>query len=248
VAFGLVVAFELSWGNCMSNSRLVRALFFTVVQFVCLGGRADAGSISLFNTGVDSSGVPLAGGSNDPHWTIISGPGITSPAPAVVVTDQSPGSLYAQNSNSKWIWVNASGNAGINSPYTIRETFDLTGANPNTAAISGAWGADNNGMILLNGSTPVGTGTFALFDNSFSNFGSFHSFTITGGFVAGVNTLDFVVTDLANPGALNVNSLVGTVSSIPEPSAVTLMLVGGTIVLAYRRVKGNEPLGRRRGA
>jgi hypothetical protein len=205
-----------------------------------LGGWADAGSISLFNTGVDSSGVPLAGGSNDPHWTIISGPGITSPAPAVVVTNQSPFGLYAQNPDSRWIWVNASGDAAVGSSYTIRETFDLTGTIPSTATISGTWGADNNGMILLNGSTPVGTGTLSLSDANISNFSSFHSFTITGGFVAGLNTLDFVVTDTGNPGALNVNSLVGTVTSVPEPSAITLLLVGCTGVLAYRRVTGDR--------
>jgi len=231
----------------MSDCRWIRAFLFTGFLSVCLGGRADAATISLFNTGVDSSGVPLAGGSNDPHWTIISGPGITSPAPAVVVTNQIPSGLYAQNPDSRWIWVNASGDAGVGSPYTIRETFDLTGTIPSTATISGSWGADNNGMILLNGSTPVGTGTLSLSDSNVSNFSSFHSFTITGGFVAGLNTLDFVVTDTGNPGALNVNSLVGTVS-VPEPSAMTLMLVGGTIVLACRRRKGTEPLKRRRGA
>jgi len=210
-----------------------------------LVGWANADSISLFNTGVDSSGVPLAGGSDDTHWTIVSGPGVTSPAPAVVVTNQSPFGSYAQDPNSAWIWVKASGAAGINSPYTLRMTFDLTGLNPNTAMISGSWGADNNGMILLNGSTPSGTGTLSLSGTDGSNFASFHSFTITGGFVAGVNTLDFVVTDTGNPGGLNVNSLVGT-AVVPEPSAIALMLVGGTIVLASRRVKGTEPLGRRR--
>jgi hypothetical protein len=218
----------------------VRAFLLSLVQFVCLGGWAHADSISLFNTGVDSSGVPLVGGSNDPHWTIISGPGITSPAPAVVVTNQSPLGLYAQNADSTWIWENASGNASINSPYTIRETFNLTGDIPNTATISGSWGADNNGMILLNGSTPVGTGTLSLSDSNVSNFSSFHSFTITGGFVAGVNTLDFVLTDTGNPGALNVNSLIGTVSAVPEPSAIMLLLVGCTGVLAYRRVTGDR--------
>ena len=221
----------------MSDCRRVCAVLFTVVQLVCLGGRADAGAISLFNTGVDSSGVPLPGGSNDPHWTIISGPGITSPAPAVVVNNQSPFGLYAQNPNSKWIWVNASGDGGINSPYAIQETFNLTGEKLNTAMISGSWGVDNTGMILLNGSTPLGTGTLALLGNTNNNFESFHSFTITGGFVAGVNTLDFVVTDTGNPGALNVNSLVGTVSSVPEPSTITLMILGWTSMLTYRRVK-----------
>ncbi len=159
----------------------------------------STGQITLFNTGVDSSGVPLAGGSNDPHWTILSGPSGTFPAPAVVAGN--PPGDYASNSNSRWVWENASQNAGINSPYTFRETFDLTGENPNTATISGSWGVDNDGIILLNGSTPVGTGTLSLSGYG-NNWGSFHNFTITGGFVAGVNTLDFVATDTGNPGGL----------------------------------------------
>jgi hypothetical protein len=224
----------------MCDCRWVRAFLLAAVHFVCLGGWADAGAISLFNTGVNSSGVPLAGGSDDSHWTIISGPGITSPASAVVVNNQSPYGLYAQNPHSTWIWVNASGNAGINSPYTIEETFNLTGETPNTAVISGSWGADNNGMILLNGTQAKGTGTLALFDTNNNNFGSFHSFTITGGFVAGVNTLDFVVTDTGNPGALNVNSLIGTASVVPEPSTLTMLLVGWMSGLAYRRSKADE--------
>ena len=203
-----------------NRSRLDRPVVFTESTQGAIGKIGTSGSptlypidstdkVTLFNTGVDSSAMPLAGGSNDPHWTILSGPSGTFPAPALVVA--SPPGDYASNSNSRWVWENASGNAGNNSPYTFRETFDLTGDNPNTATISGAWGVDNDGMILLNGSTPVGTGALSL-SGSGDNWGSFHKFTITGGFVAGVNTLDFVATDTGNPGGLNVNSLVGTVS------------------------------------
>jgi hypothetical protein len=34
-----------------------------------------AAVILLFNTGVDATGTPLAAGTLDSHWTIISGPG-----------------------------------------------------------------------------------------------------------------------------------------------------------------------------
>jgi hypothetical protein len=36
---------------------------------------AAAAVIPLFNTGVDATGTPLAVGTLDSHWTIISGPG-----------------------------------------------------------------------------------------------------------------------------------------------------------------------------
>ena len=42
-------------------------------------------------------------------------------------------------------------------------------------------------------------GVYRLEDSN-NNFQSFHGFTITGGFVAGVNTLDFVVTDAGSLG------------------------------------------------
>jgi len=186
---------------------------------------AAAASISLFNTGVDAIGTPLSGGSSDPHWTVISGPGITTPQAAVVVNDQSPSGRYAQDPNSPWIWANASGIAGLGSPYDFRLTFDLTGLNPSTATISGSWGVDNDGSILLNGSTPMGSGALTLGGGDVrDNYSTFHNFSITGGFVSGINTLDFLATDLGVVGGLNVNSLVGTASASanPEPSSLVL--------------------------
>jgi hypothetical protein len=193
----------------------------------------DASTISLFNTGVDSSGTPLAGGTFDPHWSIISGPGITTPVEAVVLTNQHPHGNYVSSPNSQWVWANASGDAGINSPYTLQLTFDLSGFNPGAATLSGFWAADNFGSILLNGSSPIGTGTFDLPGDSSSNFNSFHAFTITGGFTAGINTLDFVITDDGNPGGLNVTNLVAT-ASVPEPSSLVLLFGGFGVVLLLR--------------
>ena len=210
---------------------LARSAALLIVIASCATRPAAAGSISLFNTGVNASGTPLPGGSSDPHWSIIAGPGITSPIPAVVLDNQQVGT-YAQSPNSAWVWVNASGVAGTNSPYTFQLTFDLTGFNPAMATISGSWGVDNDGSILLNGSTPVGSGALALDggDNA-SNYLSFHDFQITGGFVSGINTLDFLSTDLGVIGGLNVNSLVGTVSSVPEPGSLVLSGIGALGVL-----------------
>lgn len=206
-----------------------RTLILLAVIVPGVAQSAAAASISLFNTGVNATGTLLPLGSSDPHWTIISGPGITSPQAAVVVSNQEVGT-YVQNPNSLWIWVNASGVAGINSPYDFRLTFDLTGLNPSTASITGAWSVDNFGQIELNGLT-TGIGSGALQIPSNIGFTAFSSFTLNNGFVPGINTIDFLATDTGVIGAINVTTLVGsaqTSGAIPEPPS----LVQGCLVLA----------------
>jgi hypothetical protein len=202
--------------------------------------QARAG-FTLFNTGVALDGDPLSVGAIDPHWSIVAGPGITTPVPAIVVNDQHLGA-YFQDAHSQWIWVDASGfGGGSNTTYTFRLTFDLTGFDLATAKITGDWGVDNNGQILLNGSIPAipkGDGQAILKGSPTENFGQFHHFSITGGFVSGLNTLDFVVTNTDGPGALNVTNLVGTAdaatpSAVPEPASMTIFASGALCLLGY---------------
>lgn len=185
---------------------------------MCFGHQVRADMISLFNTGVDSGGTPLPGGSIDPHWSIVAGP---STGAAFVLTDQHVG-VYAQSPVSSWIWVNANGGGDVNGAnYTFRLTFFLTG-NPATASLSGSWGVDNNGLIMLNGSSAIGTGALSLTGGGAGNFITFHDFSITGGFVAGINTLDFVSENDGGPAGLNVTNVMGTV---PDAGS-TLPLLG----------------------
>ncbi|HME71173.1 MAG TPA: PEP-CTERM sorting domain-containing protein [Myxococcota bacterium] len=220
-----------------SLARHVLPLALLIMIAPVVSRPAAAHSISLFNTGVDANEIPLSGGSSDPHWSIIAGPGITNPVPAVVVNNQLNFlGTYVQSPDSRWVWADASGVAELNSPYTFQLSFDLTGFNPTTATISGSWGVDNDGSILLNGSNPVGSGALTLDGGDvLSNFTSFHSFQITGGFVSGINTLDFLATDLGAVGALNVNSLVGTVSEVPEPSTLVMVAIGAIAVAGFAR-------------
>jgi PEP-CTERM motif len=212
----------------------------------CIAPQVSAGAIVLFNTGVDSGGVALAGGSIDPHWSIVNGPGVTLPVDAFVASH--PSTLYAKSSTSGWIWLNANGSGSTHANYTFRMVFDLTGLDPTTASISGSWGVDNNGSIALNGSSAIGTGALSLTGGTVNNFELFHDFTITGGFVAGLNSLDFVAEDDANPGALNVLNLQGTATSmaVPEPGSLAMLGTGLTVLLCswWKRRDQKDNLGR----
>lgn len=193
---------------------------------------AKADLITLFNTGVDAGGNPLSGGSADPHWSIVAGPGITSPVSAVVVNNSS---FYAQSPNSSWIWRDA--NSGGVGPFTFRLEFDLTGLDASTATISGSWGVDNVGDIFVNGTAAIGTGALSLTGFTVDNFNHFHGFTITGGFVAGINTLDFVALG-DGFDALNVSNLAGTANSssaVAEPASLTMTAIGLAGLARFRR-------------
>jgi hypothetical protein len=185
---------------------------------------------------VDSAGAKLSPGSPDPHWSVISGPGIGTPTAAIAVANQNPLGLYFERSDSNWIWSNASASAVVGAPYVFELSIDLSGFDPSTATLAGFWGVDNTGRISLNGSIPVGTGTFELSQVSIATFSTGYGFTITGGFVSGFNRLSFEVTDAGNPAALNVYGLSATATPVPELSSSTLLFLGlAALVFAPRR-------------
>jgi hypothetical protein len=128
--------------------------------------------------------------------------------------------------------------------YVYTTTFDLTGLDPLTVVLTGGWATDNAGVdILLNG---VSLG-ITIPNGSES---ALTPFTISSGFVPGVNTLQFVVyNDLAGTGmlvdisgqadplfsenAVLFTSLLEPVTEVPEPG--TLLLVGGGLVGVWLR-------------
>jgi len=143
--------------------------------------------LSVFNTGVNNTGALLAPGSTDPHYKFIANPDGTGATPVVASTIPSP-PWIANGPNSQWIAPDPN-QAGARLPggnYDYQITFDLTGLDPSTAQLTGQWATDNSGAIYING---VSTG----FTTPDVGFESFSPFTISSGFISGVNKLDFVV-------------------------------------------------------
>ena len=195
-----------------------------------------ASSIPVFSTGAGLSNS----GQTDPNYKIISAPS-GAPPPGQALTTPGLGYVAAPSGTQ---WVNSWGYDNGNTPsgtYDYQTTFDLTGLNPGTAELTGFWAADDTGYILLNGVAAVGLGTVL----SDPGFRSLTAFDITGGFHAGVNTLDFMVTnDPFFPGDGIATGLLvsisGTASPTPEPSSLLLMGSGllGLAAVVRRKLMG----------
>ena len=213
------------------SSRTFVAAAAAGILFSAPGAAAAVTIPGLFNTGVDANGVALVGlnGVTDPHWVIhattISGNLVGEQA----VTFRHV--QYAANdADSRWISVNSAGGstASVDSVTTYRLTFDLTGLDHTSAAISGRWGADNEGVIVLNGvdtSAVLGGGIVT------SNFSVLHDFSLTSGFVAGLNTLDVRVTNHGSVTGVRIDTLQGSAdllptAAVPEPATWAMMILG----------------------
>ena len=199
------------------------------VGLLSVASASQAAVIDIFNTGVDSSGTPLADGTiGDPHYSLTSVPfGSTTDTRVRTSTGGYPSPYWlADNSTSAWIGPN--NDPFLNSPggyYTYETTFNLTSLNPSTALITGQWSTDNNGIrIVLNGKDTGNPGT-----SEIQLIEGYVPFTISSGFISGLNTLDFVVNNISGPTALRVE-LSGTATPVPEPSTI---LAGALLLLPF---------------
>lgn len=214
-------------------NKLIVLGAFAALAAVAPAGAAPIGT--LYNTGVDSSGVATTGNSADLHWTLAGGTAYTGatngsfPIPPWV----------PETATSRWITPTA--NAGSfpfdftsDGIYTFSQSFSLTGFQFKTASLSGVFASDNTvDSITLNGKTITGSG------GSFTSFLPFSS--TAGAFQAGTNTLTFTVRNFAypaggsNPTGLRVE-VAGTAAVVPEPATWAMLVVGfGLVGAATRR-------------
>ena len=178
----------------------------------------------LFNTGASTTG------SADNVWTIVSPPGAGQVVGPVFV----PVLWLPNTAASSWEWRTNTGQP-VGTPttplvYTFRHLFILDPSyDASTVQITGRWSTDNFGTdILVNGQSTAQTSP---------NFLAWSSFTLSSGFVSGLNVVDFVVSDVGFEGGFRVEWLTAdAASSIPEPSSWT-MLVAGVAAIGFARIR-----------
>lgn len=181
--------------------------------------------ILVFNTGVNDFGVPLPGGAVDPHWQLTVSADIHYPGPDLfVLLNSAPvliGGGTPNTSISKWIGPRADGGhlfprsdcqAGCTEAnYHYQATFDLTGLNPAMSVLSGQWSPDDSCVMFLNG-TQVASYPFI----QGVSWRVFQPFTVTTGFVPGLNTLTVVVNNHFYPNS----------NLRPNPSGLHMQIAG----------------------
>jgi hypothetical protein len=220
-----------------------------VIPLIIVGEESFLGALT--NTGISVTGALQPNGTVDPHYFAgpVSGPPSGYIAPdAVVITNQ--WAWLEVTHVSQWIaptiFADLANCPGGNFTYTNQFTLPV-GANPASASISGRWAADNGAVQMkINGHITGNTVAVPI------GFKYWTPFTINSGFVPGLNTILFVVTNQgASPSGLrveytnanvfcsncappNIISITGS-QSLQEGSTATFTVkAGGTPPLSYQ--------------
>jgi hypothetical protein len=216
----------------------VYSRWIVALAALTMASAAQAGVIPIFNTGVNAIGVPLPDGTiGDPHYSLVT-------VPAGSTTDLRVRTTAGGFPIPPWVgndaisaWIGPNNDAQVDGPvgvYDFRTTFSLAGLLPTTAFLTGQWAVDNEGVsILINGVLTVNPPPP-------TNF-TFGTFSVNGGFIAGVNTLDFLVNNDGGPIGLRVE-VTGTadaaVGATPEPGSLVLFGAGFAVLYMFRRRLG----------
>ena len=167
-------------GNPDPTWQLCKLKAATVVQPGCV-------SLTLYNTGFGAMGT-IAPHDADPNWQLIKSADPSTPGPSVYVTGQV--GLGDASPLSTWIGPKTGNYTSASGVYTYRYNIDLTGYDPATVKLTGRWAADDIGNdIIVNGVSTKQTSTTIF---------TFADFSISSGFIQGMNTIDFVTRNVPN--------------------------------------------------
>ncbi len=190
---------------------------------------ASATTTAPANTGsVDGFG-------NDINWTLSIDGGSSQPVGLAPYGGYYNGAPFT--GASAWI-----GLLGVpTSTYTYTTTFNVDAGDLAGYGVSGAFSSDNASKLFLNGSD---TGIGAAYGNGGAVPGDSYlqafTFSLNSGFVAGLNTMSFVVTNdagsvsggWANPDP---NGLRAEMQAVPEPCSMAVLGLGILGVIRRRR-------------
>lgn len=193
----------------------------------------------ILNTGLDTTGQLLEDGAEDPHYELIAAPDGWPTGPSYAVFDPPyPAWYMVEDDSAHWIGPGPSVMAPPGD-YVFQLKLDLTGYDPDTIIIMGRWAADNSGTLRLNG-VPAGMEA--------GGFNGPLPFSLSRGFVAGVNILEFRINnagDADNPAGFLVTDVeVGgmRLPTAPEPPVAMLTpQPDGRIKVSYAPVAGWKP-------
>jgi hypothetical protein len=210
---------------------LLAAASIAAAMSVAAGAHA-ATIVGLYNTGVDDSSVADVGHGADTHWTLNGGAAYTGGTNGSFPI----GPWVSDSAVSRWLTPTANAansfDPSANGFYTYATSFTLNAVQAAGAAFTGQFAADNTVYsILLNGHSLGAGGGF----NYWTGFSAASS-----DFVAGVNTLQFVVENYrqngGNPSGLDVQFLSSAAGAVPEPATWALMMSGvGLMGMSLRR-------------
>lgn len=213
----------------MKSQRIVKGTRITLAlaaTTMCSVAQSTIQVPGLYNTGVNDSGAVLPQLSLEQHYTVSGPVSVAYVVPPVY--DPVRGWAWAEApAGSAWIGPNSTTNTASPDPvglYYYSLQFDLAGFDPAKVQISGSWMTDNSASLYLNGND---TG----FTKNAFGYKNLDYFTLTSGFLPGLNSLEFRVwnEDVGpNPTGLVVAGL--TAVLIPEPSTLSFILIGFSIL------------------